>query len=149
MMLISYGGHEGILRWLESAERIPPPMLLIRAFLGRSLGREDLSQRDFMTCFQMMDVLETERSSTEVTVTARLAFFALNYLPWEVVWQPIERMVEGENYRALAALMAEHLGRYEASAEAYKSLSVKGTGLVAFAQAGLERVGAMPKAVSF
>ena len=140
MMLISVGGHEGIFRWLDSLERIPPPLLLMRAFLGCSLGREDLSQRDFMTCFQMMDVLETERSSTEVTVTARLAFFALDYLPWDVVWQPIERMVEGENYRALAALMAEHLGRYEASGSLSIALG-QGHRPSCLAQAGLERVG--------
>jgi hypothetical protein len=97
----------------------------------------------------MMDILESERASTDVNVTARLAFYAMDYLPWEVVWQPIERMVNGENYRALAALMAEHLKRPEASAEAYKSLCQKGTGLMAFAKDGLERIGATPKQITF
>ena len=96
-MVISLGAHRPVFRWLENAEKIPPVLLLIRATLAHLLNKADLAQRDFMTCFQMMDMLEIERTSNEVTVTARLAFFALRYLPWNVIWQPIERMVDGEN----------------------------------------------------
>ncbi|TVR40498.1 MAG: hypothetical protein EA402_13670 [Planctomycetota bacterium] len=139
--MFGLGARDAILRWLEARSDLSPALRLVRGALARHQGREDIAQRDFQACFQMMDILETERTSTETTVTARLAFFALDYLPWEVVWQPIQRLVGEECYRALAAMVAECLGRPVESAEAYRSLGQIGSGFVALGQRGLQRLG--------
>ncbi|TVR13677.1 MAG: hypothetical protein EA401_06145 [Planctomycetota bacterium] len=141
LYVLTCGGRDPIWRWLESLEDPSPPLRLLRGALARHLGHEDAAQRDFMTCFQMMDVLETERTSTATTVAARLAFYALEYLPWQVVWEPIQRLVGGEKYRALAAMVAECLARPVEGADAYQSLTKVGGGYVEYAQAGLDRLG--------
>jgi hypothetical protein len=139
--LISSEVAEPVLHWLEMLEEPPPTHRLLRASLLLHSGRKEAADQDLQICFQLMDILEVERTSQEVTATARLAFFALDYLPWEVVWEPIARMNKAEDLRALAAWLAECLGRPLEAGQAYSSLMAIGTGFRSFATLGLERLG--------
>lgn len=138
--LVGLGAREPVLRWLKRLDP-PPTHRLLRAVLATMCNQDDQARDDLQACFRLMDILEVERTSQSVTAAARLAFFALDYLPWEVVWEPIAAIDQGEEIRALAATTAEALGRPLEAAEAYRSLATPGSGLAAIARLGLERLG--------
>lgn len=119
----------------------PPTIRLLRAGIYARLGRREEADADLQYCFRLMDIIEVERTSEEITATARLAFFGLGFLPWDVVWEPIARINRGQDIQALAAWLAECLGHPAEAAMAYHHLHTVGSGYAAIAEHGLARLG--------
>lgn len=129
---------------LSSALRdvdLSPSRRIFRAALLLRLGEADAANEDLQYCFRLMDIIETERTSQEVTSTARLAFFGLRFLPWDVVWEPIAQLSSSQEVQALAAWLAECLGDNEAAAQGWRHLCNIGSGFCAVAEQGLARLG--------
>ena len=122
-------------------EDLEPSQRLLRAGLLARQQRNEEAEADLQYCFRLMDIIEVERTSEEITATARLAFFGLGFLPWDVVWEPIARINRGQDIQALAGWLAECLGHQTEAAQAYHHLHTIGTGFSAIAEHGLARLG--------
>jgi len=133
-------GCRGKLLAFLGEREVSPAQRLLRACIAKLEGREDYWREEIQHCFELMDVLEVQRTDPELAVTARLAFFSLSYLPWNVVWSPIEGLFRGQTLQALAAFVAETHDDLEAATEAYRHLDNVGSGFVEFARAGLGRL---------
>ncbi|MFW5698697.1 MAG: hypothetical protein ACOCYN_02480, partial [Planctomycetota bacterium] len=140
LALAALGGTEPLLALL-AAEELEPEMRVLRAAFLRRVGRDEEAQADLVHCYRVLDDARIERTSESHTATARLAFYALDYLTWDVVWAPIERIKHGHEYQALAAWLAECYGHKEDAAAAYRHLNAIGSGMCSVAEQGLARVG--------
>lgn len=140
LALLALGCGEAILQTLMAQE--PRPVLrILRAALLAQTGQRDQMEIDLQFCFRLMDVIEVERTSLEISCTARLAFFGLGYLPWNVVWEPIARTHRGQHLQAVAAFLAECLGHEAEAAMAWRHLHQVGSGYCQVAAQGLARIG--------
>ncbi len=140
LFLAALGGSEFLLGALEARDPTPVERIL-RAILFLRSNRKDAAEEDLHVCFRLMDIIEVERTSQEVTATARLAFFGLGYLPWDVIWEPIASIRRGQELQALAGWLAESLGATEEAAMAYRMLNQLGSGYCKLAEQGLIRLG--------
>ena len=145
-------GHSSVRDYLSIAVSVPPtagdphvtrpragPSRARAAFLTRQ-GRHEEARKDLNHLFRLLDVIEVERTSEEVTATARLAFFGLDYLPWEVVWEPIERIKRGYSTQAVAPSWPRASPtRTPPPRPTY--LSHIGSGMCSIAEQGLARLG--------
>lgn len=147
LFLAALGQSEPLLELLEAADPSPVERIL-RAILYLRAGREADAKQDLHVCFRLMDIIEVERTSQEVTATARLAFFGLGYLPWDVIWEPIASIRRGQELQALAAWLAESIGSAEEAGTAYRALNQLGTGYCKLAEQGLVRLGMQRESLS-
>jgi len=145
LRLAHLGCLEELLEVLMASEPSPVERILRAAMLLRQ-GREDEAKDDLHVCFRLMDIIEVERTSQEVTATARLAFYGLGYLPWDVIWEPIQAIRRGQELQALAGWLAEGLGHRVEAAQAYRHLKAAGDGYAQVAREGLTRLGEDPAA---
>ncbi|MCK6491286.1 MAG: protein kinase, partial [Planctomycetes bacterium] len=79
---------------------------LLRACLHLRLGDRPAAQVDLQWCFQLTDVLETERTSLVTLTAARLGCFGLGYLPWDLVADGLRTIAGHPAHPALTALSA-------------------------------------------
>lgn len=141
LSLAALGCSDELVCILEHPSDLSPSLRIFRGALCMRLGQQERAQEDMQYCFRLMDVIETERTSQEVTSTARLAFYGLHFLPWHVVWEPIAQLTHSRDLQALAAWLAESLGDHAAAAEAYVHLSEIGSGFCKVAEQGMARIG--------
>ncbi|MHC5068664.1 MAG: tetratricopeptide repeat protein, partial [Planctomycetota bacterium] len=107
-------GCEDELLLILAGEDIAPEDRILRACINLRRGAAELVQSDLHYCFQMMDRIEME---------------------------PIASAHQAQEQQALAATMAEAMGRPGEAAHAYRHLLTAEPGYRALAERGLQRVG--------
>ncbi len=142
--MLCFAGHAAcraqLLHYLRMQER-PPAQILLRACLARSIGEEGIAQEDLRVCFELMDVIETERTNPEIAVATRLAFAAMDLLPFQTAWEPVAALAHQQGLQALAAFVAECFGHPDWAERIYRHLHVPGSGFYEFSGKGLARLG--------
>jgi serine/threonine protein kinase len=144
LALAALGCSEQLLAALEG-DGISPIERILRASLLLRQGEEQAARADLDVCFQMTDVLETERTSLGILFAARLGCFGLGFLPWELVADGLKAAADSalaSPLKALAAWLAENLGHRPAAVGLYRELAQPGSGYVLIGRMGLDRLDA-------
>ena len=87
LYLVAHGCSEMIYPYLCAESDPSPSFRMFRGGLAQRLGYEDQARADCESCFQLMDLVEVERTNAELATVARLAFYAMGLLPWQSVWE--------------------------------------------------------------
>ena len=137
LQLVALGCSDILLHYLRLEEDPPPYLRLFRAALAKRSDFDDEARADCQFCFRLMDQVETERTDAQLAIVAQLAFYVMDLLPWDGVW---ESLGQRHDLIALAGWVAEIAGRVDDARQCYNRLHVIGTGYCAVAEQGIARL---------